>query len=145
MTTPRVFVSRPAALRSDERALADRWYEALEELGLVPVALSPAEYRAPPWTQLRALVRSCRGLVVLGFRGSPTPWNHVEAGLGIMGGLPVLVASDDGVADGVFGPEVWGEEVRGVSLRVWDGSEPLAEPALQDWLSSVRSASRSSR
>ena len=58
------------------------------------------------------------------------------AGLGIMAGLPVLVAADDGVSGGVFEPEAWGEGVSGVGPRVWEGEEP----ALQSWLAAVRTA-----
>jgi hypothetical protein len=138
MTVPRVFVSRAAVLGPAESGIAAQWSAALEGLGLAPVELTREEYLVPPWPQLRALVRSCQGVVVLGFRERPTPWSHVEAGLGIMAGLPVLVA-DEGAAEGVFSPDVWGDEVRGVSLGIWERAEPRAEPALQDWLSSVRS------
>lgn len=139
MTAPRVFVSRAGGLGPAERTIAARWSDALADVGLEPVALTREEYRVPPWSQLRTLVRSCEGLVVLGFASRPTPWNHLEAGLGIMAGLPVLAASEEGSSDAVFGPETWGEGVTGVSLSVWEGSRPLAEPALRDWLSAVRS------
>jgi hypothetical protein len=140
MTAPRVFVSRAAALGPAERAIAGRWSDALNELDLAPIALTREDYQVPPWTQLRALVSSCDGLVVLGFRARPTPWSHVEAGLAIMGGLPILVAAEDGLSEAVFEPQAWGQGVSGVSLHVWDGPEPLADPALQGWLSSVRSS-----
>jgi hypothetical protein len=147
VTPPRVFVSRAAALSGPQQRIAGQWADALAGLGLEPVTLTRDEYAPTPWRQLRSLLGSCDGVVVLGFRTTegPTPWNQLEAGLGIMGGLPVLVAPEEGVADGAFSPDVWGEDVSGVSLRVWERSEPLAEPALQDWLSAVRSGSRSRR
>jgi hypothetical protein len=131
-----VFVSRPGDLEAAERAVAAEWSESLEELGLTPVELSRDEYRLPPGAQLCSRVESCQGLVVLGFRRTPTPWNQIEAGLGLMAGLPVLVAAEDGVSDGVFERAVWGDRVSGVGLRAWEGNEP----ALQAWLEAVRTA-----
>ena len=64
----------------------------------------------------------------------------MEAGLAIMGGLPILVAAEDGMSEAVFEAPAWGQGVSGVSLHVWDRPEPLADPALQGWLSSVRSS-----
>jgi hypothetical protein len=145
VTARRVFLSRAAALAGPQQELARAWSDALAELGLTVVTLSRDEYQAPPWSQLRSLVGSCHGVVVLGFSARPTAWSDVEAGLGIMGGLPVLVAAEAGMPGAVFGPEVWGGQVTGVSVRVWERAEPLAEAALQDWLSAVRSGSRSSR
>jgi hypothetical protein len=137
VTRPRVFVSCAAQLEPADQAAADRWAAALRGMDLVPVTLTREAYRVPPWEQLRALVRSCQGLVALGFARSPTPWNHVEAGLAIMAGLPVLVAAEEGRSDAVFGPEVWGEGVRGVRLRVWEEPEPLADPALRAWIADI--------
>jgi hypothetical protein len=129
---PRVFVSCAAELEPAERVIADRWLDALAGLGLATVGLTREDYRVPPWGQLRSLVGSCQGAVVLGFRRSPTSWSQVEAGLAIMAGLPVLVAAEDGVAGGVFDPETRGEGVTGVGLH------EFGEPALQAWLSAVR-------
>jgi hypothetical protein len=46
-------------------------------------------------------------------------------------GLPVLVASDEGVEEGVFSPDVWGSQVHGTMV-----SSP-GEAALE-WLELVR-------
>jgi len=148
VSRPRVFVSRAAELSGPQQSVTRQWADALAGLGLEPILLSREQYEPSPWPQLRALMSSCDGLVVLGFAveaGSLTPWNQLEAGLGLMRGLPVLVAPEEGAAEGVFSPDVWGDEVRGVSLGIWERAEPLAENALQDWLSAVRSLSRSSR
>jgi hypothetical protein len=127
-------MSRAAGLAPDERAVVDRWWQALEGMGLAPVSLTREEYRVPPWDQLRAVVGSCQGLVVLGFPARTTPWSQVEAGLGIMGGLPVLVVAEASVSGGVFDPGVESEGVTRVGLDAWKEGES----GLDAWLTAVR-------
>jgi hypothetical protein len=58
------------------------------------------------------------------------PWLHLEAGMAIALGAPVLVAADVEVREGVFNPAVWHGDVYGSLLTdVGRGSE--------NWLSSI--------
>jgi len=45
-----------------------------------------------------------------------SPWMQVEAGMAVATGLPVLVAADPSVREGVFDPEIHGDGVYGVGL-----------------------------
>jgi hypothetical protein len=58
-------------------------------------------------------------------------WLHLEAGMAVALGLPVLVAADAGVEEGVFSSDVWSGQVHGTAL-----SSP-GEAAIE-WLELVR-------
>lgn len=136
---PRVFVSRPAVLSQEQDLRCQRWLRHLGLLGFEPFALDRGCYDAVPWDQLRAAVREADGVLVLGFRQLHvnqgvwrpetsecraaarwwgTPWNQIEAGLALTAPLPVLVAPEDGVAEGVFCPAAWGGNLFGVNLDI---------------------------
>jgi hypothetical protein len=159
VTSARVFISRPAML-TDRQATAKRaWTKLISSLGFAPLHLDRRDYQDIPWEQLRSAIRSADGALVLGFRqlsvasGAlrpetpealpaagwyPTAWNQIEAGLAVMAALPVLVAPETGVTDGVFCPQVWGDQVSGLQVDFRTlGSEVLYEPALQSWAADV--------
>jgi hypothetical protein len=56
----------------------------------------------------------------------PTPWNDLEAGLAIMASIPVLVAAEEGIQEGVFSSDTWGGNVRGCRLSA--DLEPIPAP-----------------
>ncbi|WP_141242935.1 hypothetical protein [Geodermatophilus obscurus] len=115
-----------------------RWTAALEATGLELRRLARGEYEPVPWDQLRDSLMSASAVVLFGFRqlcvhegtwrpGTgeeraidqarwTTPWMHIEAGMAIARGLPLLVVAEAGVAEGVFNPDAWGSSVFGASL-----------------------------
>jgi hypothetical protein len=159
MSAPRVFISRPNCLTDVQRALEREWWAGIESLGFVPSAISRDEYQDVPWDQLRSRIGVANGAVVLGFRdmrvkagvrrpATPeermadgwysTPWNHLEAGLAIMKRVPVLVAPEEGVADGIFASDVWRGVAHGIRIGVWRKPGRLDRPELMDWAAAVR-------
>ena len=136
--TPQVFVSRPAALSRGQAASCQNWLRALMALGFEPITLDRAEYDPVPWPQLRQTIGTANGALILGFRQLKvtegewrsqtdeavppaqwwtTPWNEIEAGMAIMASIPVLVAAEEGVGEGSFSSNVWGDDVYGVRLN----------------------------
>lgn len=153
--TPRVFVSRPAALTEEQDLRYRSWLGNLAALGFEPATLDRASYETVPWEQLRTLVREADGSLILGFRqlrvdgglwrpGTAesgvaarwwgTPWSQIEAGLALMAGLPVLVAPEDGVIEGVFRPDTWGGTLFGVSEESAPGA---SDAAVTEWAQAV--------
>jgi hypothetical protein len=135
--TPRVFVSRPSVLSTEQEDRLREWLHRLELLELESVALDRDAYDIPPWDQIRSVIKGADGLLILGFRqlrvtdgvwrpdtiesrdAAPwwaTPWNQIEAAFGLMAGIPVLVAHEPGVTEGVFSADVWGRDLFGVRL-----------------------------
>jgi hypothetical protein len=49
-------------------------------------------------------------------------WLHAEAGIALAAGLPVLVAWESGVREGVFASETWTSALRGTSAKTPDTS-----------------------
>jgi hypothetical protein len=136
--TPRVFVSRPAVLSREQNAHLQEWLRQLKLLKFDSVTLDRDSYDVPPWDQICGGIKKADGLLVLGFRqlhvseglwrpGTidsrdaalwwATPWNHIEAGFGLMAGVPVLVAHEAGVTEGVFSRDAWGGDLFGVRLE----------------------------
>ncbi|MDQ6915551.1 MAG: hypothetical protein M3155_07045 [Actinomycetota bacterium] len=159
MSAPRVFISRPNVLTNAQRALEREWSAGIESLGFVPSAITRDEYQDVPWDQLSSRIGAANGAVILGLRdmhveagvrrpATPeertaegwysTPWNHLEAGLAIMTQLPVLVAPEDGIADGIFASDVCTGVVRRVGIGVWREPGATERLELKDWAGAVR-------
>jgi hypothetical protein len=163
MISPKVFVSRPTVLTSSQAAEHQRWLRSLAAVGFDAIALQRGDYGPLPWDQLRDAIGGAHGGLVLGFRqmwvesgcsrprtseAAPaadwyaTPWNQLEAGLAIMAGVPVLVAPEAGVVDGVFARDVWTGNVRGVAIdSSVNGPNAESDPAreiFQTWARAVR-------
>jgi hypothetical protein len=147
-----VFLGVPAVITRQQQSQLERWLSWLEEQALEVVRLKRSAYEANPWPKLTHLLTPVDGVVLLGFRQLDvheaiwrphteeeerpagwwtTPWLQLEAGMAIGLGLPVLVAPDEGVREGVFSPGAWSTQVHGTAL-----SSP-GEAAL-DWLELVR-------
>jgi hypothetical protein len=162
MTSPEVFVSRPTMLTRLQAQAHRRWLSDLSTLGFEAVSLERQNYAPVPWNQLRDAVGRADGVLVLGFRqmsveaGSwrpgtgeavsaagwyATPWNQLEAGLAIVARVPVLVAAEAGIRDGVFSPDLWTEDVYGLAIedRVSgpDASLSAARETFQAWARAV--------
>jgi hypothetical protein len=75
-------------------------------------------------SKLSGKIESCTAMIVFGFKSVhvregvfrdstedsravkdeflSTPWNHIEVGMAVMKGIPVLLLVDDDICDGVF-------------------------------------------
>jgi hypothetical protein len=136
--TPRVFLCEPSGLSAEQRVLSDRWHERLFGLGFDVDQLGSNEYERDPWSVLLRRIGASDGVLVLGFsqlvvsaatwrantdqerQVTPTwttSWLHLEAGMALAAGLPLLVAAGSGVAEGVFESAVWIGAVRGTALE----------------------------
>jgi hypothetical protein len=134
--TPKVFLCEPSGLTSAQRLVSDRWHERLFGLGFDVDQLRSVGYQRDPWTGLMRRVHAAHGVLVLGFgqlfvsagtwrRGTEqetdlvatwtSSWLHVEAGIALAAGLPILVARESGVREGVFASETWTGALRGTS------------------------------
>lgn len=133
-----IFLGVPAVLTATQQSYLEQWLGWLEDQTLDVIRLERDAYGREPWRTLTELLSHTDGLVLLGFRQLDarsatwrphtkeearvagfwtSPWLHFEAGLAVALGLPVLVASDEGVEEGVFSPDVWGSQVHGTVLR----------------------------
>lgn len=151
--TPRIFLSRPRLLSPDQEMAAGLWSRSLERMGMEQMAPLPVYVGDALWATLRRNLEIADGALILGLRQLridegcwrpdtvapvdparwwPTPWNHVEAGMAIMAGLPLLAIREDGVASGVFDSCGWTDGVYGADL-----DSPLTEPAVMAWASDV--------
>jgi hypothetical protein len=148
-----------------------RWLTDLAGLGFEAVSLERENYAPVPWHQLRDAVGGADGVLILGFRQMSvetgwwrpgtgeevsaagwyaTPWNQLEAGLAILAGLPVLIAAEAGIVDGVFSRDLWTEDVYGLAIedRVSgpDAASSAPREIFQAWARAVsRRASASPR
>ena len=116
---PTVFVGRPSELDPDEEGVAQAWQAAVAAAGMRPRRLTRPEYEKDAWAQLDSVLRSVDGMVVLGFGGSSratvSPWLHIEAGIALVVGAPVLVIPGHVTpAEGIFDPAAWTARLSGV-------------------------------
>jgi hypothetical protein len=110
---PTVFVGRPSELGHDDERAARDWEDAVSAAGMRPRRLTNREYEDDAWAQLHRVMRGVDGMLVLGFGGSP--WLHIEAGIALVLGSPVLVVPGPGTAaEGVFDPAAWTARLSGV-------------------------------
>lgn len=147
-----MFLGAPAVLSSQQRPCFDEWLSWFHEQSVEALLLQRSHYGVNPWDTLMRTMSRAHGVALLGFeqldaRGSiwrretaeeerislgwTTPWLQLEAGLAIASGLPVLVARDVEVREGIFDPDAWVGQVTGTQLSL-PGGERTA------WLGSVR-------
>lgn len=151
-----VFLGMPAVITASQQPYLEQWLGWLEAQSLAVVRLERDAYGRHPWLTLTQLLSNVDGVVLLGFRQLDaraatwrphtkeevrsagwwtSPWLNLEAGMAVGLGLPLLVASDEGVEEGVFSPDVWSNSVYGTAL----GSP--GEAGIE-WLKLVRHHSR---
>jgi hypothetical protein len=135
---PKVFLSQPTGLTIPQHQISERWQRHLYSQGFSVEQLLRESYRADPWHGLMRLFASCDGVLVLGFRqlavhygqwrrGTEeesnvtaiwtSPWLHTEAGMALAAHLPVLVAPESGVCEGVFASDTWNGPLAGTSAE----------------------------
>jgi hypothetical protein len=142
--TPTVFVSEPTELSSSQRLLQDQWHHRLSEFGFDVLRIGREQHRADPWRPVLEFIDAADGLLVLGFRqlvidsavwridtneqaavdgaAWTSPWLQIETGMALAAGLPVLVAAEAGVREGVFDASGWTDQLAGTALEApqWD-------------------------
>ncbi|MER5526296.1 hypothetical protein ABT075_17105 [Streptomyces sp. NPDC002677] len=149
---PRVFLGAPSILTPQQQPDLERWVAWLEHRSCEVVRVTRDSYGADPWRLLTGLFSHSDGVLLLGFRQldarsavwrpdtkeearSPdwwtSPWLQLEAGMAVALRVPVLVAPETEVEDGVFHPDVWGTHVQGTAL-----TDPGA--TADRWLTAVR-------
>lgn len=124
-----IFISRPGALDVRQQTLVDSVKDLIRNVGYTSIDLPRDEYdKSKVLANLSERMNDCRAVVVFGFRSLyvekgeyrsntedsrvvkdeyfPTAWSHIEAGMGLMKRVPVLVLRDENVADGVFDENV---------------------------------------
>ncbi len=148
----RIFLGAPSILTLDQQTKLEQWVVWLEGQSFQVIRLGRDGHGEDPWHTLPQLLSHVDGVVLLGFRQLDarnavwrpdtkeealssswwtSPWLQLEAGMAVALALPVLVASEVGVKEGVFDAEVWNGRVNGVEL-----STPGT--ATDDWLNAVR-------
>lgn len=119
-----VFISAPSTMRPSDRVLLDHVTRTIDGTGAKPRRFQREDYGpTPPLEEIARRVRTSRGLLVFGapqFKVTsgvlregtpeetpvdaadlPTPWNHIEAGIAVGLGKPILLVSQ-GSQGGVF-------------------------------------------
>jgi hypothetical protein len=151
--TPRIFLSRPSLISPEQEMAAGRWSRSLQRMGMEQIAPLPGYVGGTLWATLRRNLEAADGALILGLRQLridegcwrpdtvapadpakwwPTPWNHVEAGMAIMAGLPLLAIREDGVAGGIFDSCEWTHGIYGADL-----DSPATEPSVMAWAGDV--------
>src|SRR3954452_11436018 len=130
-------MSRPAMLSVSQTLILQAWSTELERRGATLRSLGRSEYVPDPFRHLRAELRCADGAVLFGFRhmqlldgvacadtceerevppALASPWMHIEAGLALSAGLPLLALAEVGVSEGSIDPAASGDEVVGHDL-----------------------------
>jgi hypothetical protein len=154
-----VFVSRPSVVTAEQAVLCHRTLDLVAGYGFQARALSRGAYERDLWTQVGELLRSVDAAVILGIRqlrvvdgywreGTAderpaaaqwsSPWMQIEAGMAVMTGMPVLVLTEHGVAEGIFDPQCWVGPVFGARLSDDAGVASAAD----EWARAIKVASR---
>jgi len=148
-----IFMSFASVRTPAQLAVAEKWINhfARLQMSVLPELREPSIQTLPT---LKSRLLSADGAVVLGFRqlqvkkGSwrlgtvderrasrwwATPWNHVEAGMAIMAGIPVLLLRDSGIHEGIFDPQLRGNRVYAADLDAPGDIEQVTA-----WVTAVR-------
>lgn len=123
---PKVFISVGSAGTAAQKEATDTIFRSLELAGLSPRQMEKNEWTAEqPLRGIRRVIEECQGIVVIAFTryqfptgterqkdGShkaiedvkiPTVWNQIEAAMGYMRNLPLLVIAEKGLlSDGLI-------------------------------------------
>ncbi|MGB2693768.1 MAG: hypothetical protein WBD55_01125 [Dehalococcoidia bacterium] len=123
-----VFVSRPNDLSARQEAVWQELDDFLQKRGIVARVIGSTDHpNVAPLAFILEVMRHCQGAIILGIRQTlvheavlkvetpkeqhvkgvflPTPWNHLEAGVALQLGLPLMIIREAGVAEeGIFDP-----------------------------------------
>jgi hypothetical protein len=152
-----VFVSEPTELSSRQRVMSAQWHQRLTGSGFDVLRLGRDRYQNDPW---RVVLDTADGVLVLGFRqlvidsavwradtaeraavddaSWTSPWMQIETGMALAAGLPVLVAAESDVREGVFARDTWTGRLAGTSL------EAPCPHVVHRWASTITARARNS-
>jgi len=122
---PKVFISKPGTLNVLQQEMVREVIGILAEENIGVATVERADYpRVGATSEVRRVLGGCSGAVIIGFRqlevaagtwrsgtaeaksvenvALATTWNHVEAGMAAMAGLPMLFFLEHGVVGGLF-------------------------------------------
>lgn len=125
----KIFISRPGILDVRQKLLIDQVKDLLNNKDYQAIELLRDSYdRSGVLSKLSDRMRGCQGMIVFGFSSLhvtdgnyryntddarsvqnsfySSPWNHIEAGMGLMKGVPVLLLVDEGINEGIFDQSV---------------------------------------
>ncbi len=162
---PRVFISKPGTLNASQRELVREITEILARENIVAATVERGDYPSVgAISEVRRVLIGCAGALIVGFRqlevtkgtwrsgtgearsvedvALPTSWNHVEAGMAAMAGLPMLFLVERGVIGGLFELGDVGHSVVTMDLVKPDHDE--IRRSIEAWAHAVREVNRRS-
>lgn len=160
--TIEVFMSKPGTLSYRQRQVMLLIMDLLESEGFSPATLERSDY--PEFgvvSEVSRIMSECAGAVILGFsqlevrdgtwrpgtseqrqvegEHRSTPWNHIEAGMAAMHGLPLLIVRQEPVSEGIF--DIATGEHRAYEIAFGDGEPEIPKEVLANWSCDVRERS----
>ncbi|PTB99098.1 hypothetical protein C9993_04815 [Marinobacter sp. Z-F4-2] len=158
---PKVFISKPGILDIRQSHIVEIIRSELRASGLELVELERGNYEAANVvSKLNSEIGQCVGIIVFGFRGVfikegeyrmgtddhtlidsaffSTPWNQIEAGIGIAQKKLALLIHDSEVTDGLFDPMVQDSLIQRVEL---DSDLKNVSDVLKRWIKSLAEVS----
>lgn len=120
-----VFFSMPGMMSKEDEIMTKDFKKTLEKKGFEVIYYTKDDYpRFGQFNRVRKDIMRSTGMVAFGLKqlniqqatyrpGTPdeekwkekwlsTPWNEIEVGMGLMAGIPILLASDPEINNGVF-------------------------------------------
>ena len=157
--TPKVFISKPGTLNVPQEEMVREVLRILAEEHIDAATVERRDYPGVgAISEVRRVLSGCSGAVIMGFRqlevskgtwrsgtaeatsvenvALPTTWNHVEAGMAAMVGLPMLFLLEDGVAGGLF--ELGDVAHRVTTLHLSRHNHDELRRSVEAWAHSVR-------
>ncbi|RZT93869.1 pentapeptide repeat-containing protein [Rivibacter subsaxonicus] len=158
---PQIFLSKPGTLSVLQQEFVRQVTTFLDAEQIDVATVDRSDYpNVGAVSEVRRVLSGCSGALVLGFRqlevskgvwragteearevehvALPTTWNHVEAGMAAMAGLPTLFLVERGVIDGVFALGDVGHVITDVDLA--RPNHPEIRRRVAAWCNSVREA-----
>ena len=160
---PKVFISKPGTLTVPQQELVREVTGILAEENIDAATVERRDYPSVgAISEVRRVLIGCSGALIIGFRqlevtkgtwrsgteevksvedvALPTTWNHVEAGMAAMAGLPMLFLVERGVIGGLFELGDVGHAVTNLDLLKPNREE--IRRSIEVWAHSVREANR---
>ncbi len=154
---PKVFISRPGILDIRQSHIVEIIKSKILASGIECVELERGDYEAANVvSKLNKEIGQCVGIIVFGFRGLfikegeyrigtddhrliqsafvSTPWNQIEAGIGIAQEKPTLLIHEPEVSDGLFDPMVQDSLIHRVEI---DSDFKGVSEVSKRWISSL--------
>lgn len=158
-TDSTIFVSKPAVLTTPQSELLREVIHVLTAENVMVATVERENYpNVGAVSEVRRVISGCTGIVVLGFSqlhissgtwrdgteerkelknaAMPTAWNHIEAEMAAMAGLPMLVLVERSVTRGLFDFGDVGHVVTEVDLL--QPNHHQLRKSIQDWCHAVR-------